>query len=58
MEKSVDEIVINNTKLIYVALKKLKMYNQLCIENYYDVGMIGLVKGAKKYNYFIYTFFH
>ena len=50
MEKNVDEIVINNTKLIYVALKKLKMYNQLCIENYYDVGMIGLVKGAKKYN--------
>lgn len=49
MEKRVEELIIKNTNLIYLALKKLGMYNKLYIENYYDVGMIGLVKGAINY---------
>lgn len=50
MEKEVEELILNNTKLIYVVLKKYGMYNQFGIDKYYDVGMIGLVKGAKKYD--------
>lgn len=42
-----DELVINNEKLIYLTLKKLKMYH--LIDEYYDVGMIGLVKASQHY---------
>lgn len=42
-----DELVIDNVNLIYHTLKKLNMYHLL--EEYYDVGMIGLVKASKKY---------
>lgn len=50
MQDSVDELIINNIKLIYVVLKKLHMYNFEDIDRYYDVGMIGLVRGAKKFD--------
>lgn len=50
MQNNVDELIINNIKLIYVVLKKLHMYNFEDIHKYYDVGMIGLVKGAKKFD--------
>lgn len=42
-----DELVIDNVNLIYHTLKKLKMYHLL--DEYYDVGMIGLVKASKHY---------
>lgn len=50
MEKEVEVLILNNVKLIYVVLKRLGMYNYTNIEKYYDVGMIGLVKGARKYD--------
>ncbi|MCQ2978243.1 MAG: sigma-70 family RNA polymerase sigma factor [Clostridia bacterium] len=43
-----DELILKNTKLIYLAIKKLNLYNRL--DELYSVGMIGLVKGAKEYN--------
>lgn len=49
MEKRVEDLILNNTNLIYMALKKLGLYSNKGIENYYDVGMIGLVKGAINY---------
>ena len=42
-----DELVIDNVNLIYHTLKKLKMYHLL--DEYYDVGMIGLVKASRHY---------
>lgn len=45
---SVEEIILNNTKLIYAAAKKLNVYGRL--DEFYSVGMIGLVKGAKHYD--------
>lgn len=42
-----DELVIDNVNLIYHTLKKLKMYHLL--DEYYDVGMIGLVKASQHY---------
>ena len=50
MEKEVEDLILNNTKLIYVVLKKYGLYNHIGIDKYYDVGMIGLVKGAKKFD--------
>lgn len=43
-----DELVIDNVNLIYYTLKKLKMYHLL--DEYYDVGMIGLVKASRHYS--------
>lgn len=45
---NVEEIVLNNTKLIYAAAKKLNVYRR--IDEFYSIGMIGLVKGAKTYD--------
>lgn len=45
---SVEEIVLNNTRLIYAAAKKLNVYGRL--DEFYSVGMTGLVKGAKNYD--------
>lgn len=45
---SVEEIVLNNTKLIYTAAKRLNVYKRL--DEFYSIGMIGLVKGAKNYD--------
>ncbi len=42
-----EELIIENENLIYHTLKKLKMYHLL--DEYYDVGMIGLVKASKNY---------
>lgn len=50
MEKEVEDLILNNTKLIYVVLKKYGLYNHIGIDKYYDVGMIGLVRGAKNYD--------
>lgn len=46
-----DELIINNENLIYYTLKKLGLYNIQNIDKYYDVGMLGLVKGAKTFDY-------
>lgn len=43
-----DELVIENEKLIYHTLKRLHMYH--LVDEYYDIGMIGLVKASKSYS--------
>mgnify|MGYP001025297052 CR=1 FL=1 len=50
MEKEVEDLIVNNTRLIYVVLKRYGMFNRTSIDKYYDVGMIGLVRGAKNYD--------
>lgn len=45
---SEEEIIMNNTKLIYVVLKRLNLYYRE--DEFYDIGMVGLVKGVKKYD--------
>ena len=39
----------DNLNLIYFVLKQLNMYNKEGIDEYFDVGMLGLVKGLKTY---------
>lgn len=43
-----ESLVIDNLKLIYFVMKKMKLYGDL--NEYYEVGLIGLVKASKKYN--------
>lgn len=43
-----EELVLNNVNLIYLVLKRHKMYEVL--DDYFDVGMIGLVNAAKTYS--------
>lgn len=43
-----DELIINNEKLIYYVLQKLNLYNMR--DEYYDLGLIGLCKAAKKFD--------
>jgi len=43
-----DELIIENEKLIYHVLKQLKMYHLK--DDYYDIGMIGLVKATKYFS--------
>lgn len=43
-----EELITKNINLIYVVLKKYHLYGDL--EEYFDIGMIGLVKGAKSYD--------
>ena len=43
-----EKLVIDNINLIYLALKRLKIYDKC--DDYFDVGMIGLVKGARVFD--------
>lgn len=43
-----EKLVLDNVNLIYLVLKRLGLYNNH--EEYFDLGMIGLVKGAKSFN--------
>lgn len=43
-----EKLILDNINLIYMVLKKYNLYNQL--DEYYDIGMIGLVKGANTYS--------
>lgn len=45
---NVEEIILKNHNLIYLVLKQLNLYSKL--DEYYDIAVIGLVKGAKAYN--------
>lgn len=40
----------DNINLIYFVLKQLNIYNKNGIDEYFDVGMLGLVKGLKTYS--------
>lgn len=39
----------DNINLIYFVLKQFNLYNPNGIEEYFDIGMLGLVKGLKTY---------
>lgn len=43
-----ENIITKNINLIYLVLKKMNLYKKL--DDYFDIGMIGLIKGLKKYN--------
>ena len=43
-----EKLITENINLIYLVLKKCGVYHLL--EDYYDIGMIGLVKAGKTYN--------
>ena len=43
-----NELIENNINLVYHVIKQLGLYNKL--EDYYDVGLIGLVKAAKNFD--------
>lgn len=43
-----ERLIIENEALVYHVLKQMHLYSQL--EDYYDVGMIGLYKAAKTFD--------
>ncbi len=43
-----EKIILENQNLIYFVLKKMNLFEQS--EELFDLGMIGLVKGAKNYD--------
>lgn len=43
-----EKLIIENEALVYHVLKQMHLYSQL--EDYYDVGMIGLCKAAKTFD--------
>lgn len=43
-----DDLILNNLNLIYFVLKQLGLYEEH--EEYYDIGLIGLVKAADDYD--------
>lgn len=43
-----EKLILENTNLIYHVLQKLKLYAKR--DEYYDVGLIGLIKGVKQFN--------
>jgi len=43
-----EQLIIENQKLIYYVLKEMGLYHRS--DDYFDLGMIGLVKGVKTYN--------
>lgn len=43
-----EKLILDNINLIYMVLKEYRLYKDL--EEYFDIGMIGLVKGAKGFD--------
>lgn len=43
-----EKLITENINLVYHVLKKYKLYSYL--DEYFDIGMIGLVRGAKTYD--------
>lgn len=43
-----EKMILDNVNLIYIVLKKYGLYSN--IDEYYDLGMIGLVKGVKTFD--------
>ena len=42
-----DDLILNNTKLIYYVLKEMNLFDK--VDEYYDIGLIGLVRAANNY---------
>lgn len=49
MDSYIDDIITHNINLVYHVLKKTGFYNQ--IDEYRDIAIIGLVKGAKSFDF-------
>ena len=45
MKTSRDDLILDNVSLIYYVLKKMNLYKNA--DEYYDIGMIGLIKAAE-----------
>lgn len=43
-----EKLILDNINLIYMVLKRVNLYS--CLDEYFDIGMIGLVKGAKNFD--------
>ena len=43
-----NKLILENINLVYHILKKMGLYDKL--DEYYDIGIIGLVKASKKYD--------
>ncbi len=43
-----EELIIHNQKLIYYVIKRMNLFFR--VDELYDVGLIGLIKGADSYN--------
>lgn len=43
-----DDLVIKNINLVYKVLQKMNLYNKR--DEFYDIGIIGLVKASKNFN--------
>ena len=48
MNEEQQKLVLNNQKLVYHVIKQLHLYHKL--EDYFDVGIIGLCKAAQTFN--------
>ena len=44
-----EKLILENINLIYYVLKKINLYNQR--EDFFDLGLIGLIKGVKSFDY-------
>lgn len=44
-----DKLILENINLVYYVLKKLNLYNQR--EDFFDLGVIGLIKGVKSFDH-------
>lgn len=47
MNEEQQKLVLDNQKLVYHVMKQLRLYHKL--EDYFDVGIIGLCKAAKTF---------
>lgn len=48
MKTSRDDLILDNINLIYYVLKKMNLYKKA--DEYYDIGMIGLIKAADTFD--------
>lgn len=44
-----NDLIINNLKLVHFVIRKMNLANDDDYEDYYQVGVIGLIYGAKTY---------
>ena len=49
MTKEQEEMTEKYIYLVWTALKQFRMLNKRAVEKYYDIGLIGLCKGVKKF---------
>lgn len=45
-----NNLITDNLKLVHFVIKKMNLYNSNDYEDYYQVGIIGLINAANTYN--------